>query len=50
MTPIEKIDKACDWLKSNLHEGLDSNNYPMIKCYNISLEDFIDDFRKAMED
>ena len=44
------VEKACEWLKENLSEGYDPDNYPMIRCYDIDMEDFIKDFRKAMEE
>lgn len=43
------LDKACKWLKENLSEGSDPDNYPMIRCYDITLEDFIEEFRREME-
>lgn len=44
------VEKACGWLKENLSEGYDPDNYPMVRCYDIDMEDFIADFRKAMEE
>lgn len=44
------INAACKWLKENLSEGYDADNYPMVRCYDIDMEDFIKDFRKAMEE
>ena len=25
------VEKACEWLKENLSEGLDPDNYPMVR-------------------
>ena len=44
------IEKACDWLKENLSEGYDPDNYPMVRCYDIDMEDFIKEFRREMEE
>lgn len=44
------VEKACEWLKENLSEGYDPDNYPMIRCYDIDLEDFIKEFRREMEE
>ena len=44
------VEKACKWLKENLFEGYDPDNYPMVRCYNIDLEDFIKEFRREMEE
>ena len=44
------VEKACEWLKENLSEGYDPDNYPMVRCYDIDLEDFIKDFRQEMEE
>lgn len=43
----ELIDKACEWMKNNMHEGtcekmLSKNPYPCMK-------DFIEEFKKAMK-
>ena len=44
------IEKACEWLKENLSEGYDIDNYPMVRCYDIDMEDFIKEFRREMEE
>lgn len=46
----EFIEKACKWLKENLSEGYDADNYPMVRCYDIDMEDFINEFRREMEE
>ena len=46
----EFIKKACKWLQENLSEGYDSDNYPMIRCYDIDMEDFIKEFSREMEE
>lgn len=46
----EFIEKACEWLKENLSEGYDPDNYPMVRCYDIDVEDFIKEFRREMEE
>lgn len=43
-------EKACKWLKENLSEGYDADNYPMVRCYDIDMEDFIEEFSRAMEE
>lgn len=40
----EMIDKACGWLKDNIHKDL------TIGTYADTLESLVDDFRKAMEE
>lgn len=44
------IEKARKWLQENLSEGLDPDNYPMVRCYDIDMEDFIKDFIREMEE
>jgi hypothetical protein len=44
------IEKACKWLQENLSEGSDPDNYPMVRCYDIDMEDFINDFSREMEE
>lgn len=44
------VEKACEWLKENLFEGYDPDNYPMVRCYDIDMEDFIEEFRREMEE
>ena len=44
------IEKARKWLQENLSEGLDPDNYPMVRCYNIDKEDFIEEFSREMEE
>lgn len=44
------VEKACEWLKENLSEGYDPDNYPMVRCYDIDMEDFIEDFLREMEE
>ena len=46
----QSVNKACEWLKENLFEGYDPDNYPMVRCYNIDMEDFIEDFSREMEE
>ena len=44
------IEKACKWLQENLSEGFDPDNYPMVRCYDIDMEDFIKEFSREMEE
>jgi hypothetical protein len=44
------VEKACEWLKENLSEGYDIDNYPMVRCYDIDMEDFIKEFSREMEE
>lgn len=44
------VHNACDWLKENLSEGYDADNYPMVRCYDIDMEDFIKEFSREMEE
>ena len=44
------IEKARKWLQENLSEGLDPDNYPMVRCYDIDMEDFIKEFIREMEE
>ena len=44
------IEKACKWLQENLSEGFDPDNYPMVRCYDIDMEDFIKEFIREMEE
>ena len=44
------VEKACEWLKENLSEGLDPDNYPMVRHQDIDLEDFVKEFCREMEE
>ena len=44
------IEKSRKWLQENLSEGFDPDNYPMVRCYDIDMEDFIKDFIREMEE
>lgn len=44
------IEKARKWLQENLSEGFDPDNYPMVRCYDIDMEDFIKEFIREMEE
>lgn len=46
----EFIEKARKWLQENLSEGFDPDNYPMVRCYDIDMEDFIKEFSREMEE
>lgn len=44
------IEKARKWLQENLSEGFNPDNYPMVRCYDIDMEDFIKEFSREMEE
>lgn len=45
----QMLDKACAWLKDTM-DYLDCGDYDRLTHYADTIEEMIDDFRKAMED
>lgn len=45
------INKACEWLVSELYHSEDRYGHPNVESRSyVSVEDFINDFKKAMEE
>ena len=45
------IDKVCEWLKEQLIDNRDNCGYPVVSTFDTTtVEEFICDFRKAMEE
>lgn len=50
-TKIEVINKACEYLRAHLWQNVDDDNDPIVESvHNITLNDFIKDFKRAMEE
>ena len=46
----ELIEKGCEWLKKELIDNRDNFGYPVVSTFDtITLNEFIEEFRKAME-
>ena len=44
------IEKACEWLENNMHDYFDGDNeFAVCDCF-LTKENFIEEFRKAMEE
>lgn len=49
-TRKEVISKACEWIVSELYNSEDRDGYPNVESRSyVSVEDFINEFKKAME-
>lgn len=47
----ELIKKACEWLKKELINNRDNFGYPVVSTFDtITLNEFVEEFRKAMEE
>ena len=47
----ELIEKSCEWLKKELIDNRDNFGYPVVSTFDtITLNEFIDEFKKAMEE
>ena len=45
------LEKACEWLKKELIDNRDNFGYPVVSTFDtITLNEFIDEFKKAMEE
>lgn len=47
----ELIKKACEWLKNELMDNRDNFGYSVVSTFDtITLNEFVEEFRKAMEE
>ena len=45
------LEKACEWLKNELIDNRDNFGYPVVSTFDtITLNEFIEEFKKAMEE
>ena len=45
------LEKACEWLKKELIDNRDNFGYPVVSTFDtITLNEFIEEFKKAMEE
>ena len=50
-TKREDINKGCEYLRTHLWQSVDDDNDPIVESvHNITLDDFIKDFKKYLEE